>query len=160
MCLRLTKSLQGTGSIVVMDSGFCVVKAITELRKVGIYSHALIKKRKYWPRFIKGEEIKEHFADKDPGYFDAMKMKYDDVDFHVVGLKEPDYVLMFMTTYGSINRLGRDQIRRVNGETYTFKYPEVCYMHYTYRDSVDNDNAIAEDFKIGIQGFSVLGGSV
>ena len=43
LCLRLTKALQGSGSIVVMDSGFCVVKAIVELRKIGIFSHALIK---------------------------------------------------------------------------------------------------------------------
>ena len=141
LCLRLTKSLQGTGTIVVMDSGFCVVKAIVEMRKVGIFSHALIKKRKYWPRFIKGQEIKDYFQDKDPGYYDCKKMTYDDVDFHVVGLKEPDYMLMLMTTYGGTNRFGKDQRRSVLGKAFTFKYPEVPYMHYAHRDSVDNHNS-------------------
>ena len=44
LCLRFTKSLYDTDSLVVMDSGFCVLKAIIELRKTGIFSSALIKK--------------------------------------------------------------------------------------------------------------------
>ena len=47
LLLRLTKPLYGSGSIVVMDSGFCVVQAIIELWKKGIFSSALIKKRRY-----------------------------------------------------------------------------------------------------------------
>ena len=42
--IRLTKSLQGRGSVVVLDSGFCVLKGIIELKKVGIHAAALIKK--------------------------------------------------------------------------------------------------------------------
>lgn len=44
LLLRLTKILHGTGKIVVLDSGFCVLKAIVELRKVGCFAAALIKK--------------------------------------------------------------------------------------------------------------------
>ena len=144
LCLRLTKAIHGTGNVVVMDSGFCVLKAIIELRKKGVFSSALIKKRRYWPRYIKGEEIKEHFADKEPGSFDAMKGKMENTEFYVYGMKEPDYVLLFMTSYGVEGRQGAEQVRAVQDDGVTrkvrFQYPEVCANHYNYRDSVDNHN--------------------
>ena len=44
LLLRLTKSLQGRGSIVLLDSGFCVLKGIIKLHEVGIFATALTKK--------------------------------------------------------------------------------------------------------------------
>lgn len=38
LCLRLTKSLNATGSLVILDSGFCVVKAILEMKRNGVFS--------------------------------------------------------------------------------------------------------------------------
>ena len=35
----------GSGKDIVIDSGFCVLKGLVELKKVGIFAHALIKKR-------------------------------------------------------------------------------------------------------------------
>ena len=43
------------GIVVVLDSGFCVLSGIIELKKYGVYASNLIKKRKYWPKHIKGE---------------------------------------------------------------------------------------------------------
>jgi hypothetical protein len=144
LCLHLTKSLYGTGSVVVMDSAFCVVKAITELRMAGVFSSALIKKRRYWPHYVNGDGIKAHFNGKKPGDFDALKGTLDNVDYYIYGKKEPDYVLLFMTTYGCENRMGLDQSQifddgGVKGKI-KFKYPEVCHNHYQHRDSVDNHN--------------------
>ena len=34
--------------------GFCVVQGIIELLKKGVYAGAQIKKRRYWPKFVKG----------------------------------------------------------------------------------------------------------
>ena len=53
-----------TGFIMILDSGFCMLKGIVELRKKGVFASALIKKRWYWPQFIHGDEIKEHFNNK------------------------------------------------------------------------------------------------
>ena len=139
--LRLTKLLRGKGSIVVMDSGFCVLSAIIELSKVGVFSHALIKKRRYWPRHVDGDKIKEHFDRMNPGEFDALKGRMNGVSFYICGMKEPDYVLLFMTTYGTGERLGQLQKRKHKGTSYQFQYPEVCHMHYSNRDSVDNHNS-------------------
>ena len=42
--LRMLWPFFYTGWYVVLDSGFCALKAIIELQKVGVYSCALIKK--------------------------------------------------------------------------------------------------------------------
>ena len=68
LLLRLTAPIWATGKVVVLDSGFCVLKAITELQKVGVYSSALIKKRRYWPKGIPGDDIKDNFTDKSVGF--------------------------------------------------------------------------------------------
>ena len=47
LLLRLSESIFNTGKLIVLDSGFCVLKAIIALKKKGIYSSALIKKRRY-----------------------------------------------------------------------------------------------------------------
>jgi hypothetical protein len=43
LLLRLCKSLIGTGKVVILDSGFCVLKGLIQLRKNGIYASAVIK---------------------------------------------------------------------------------------------------------------------
>ena len=48
---------------VILHSGFCVVLAVIVLKKMGVFSSALITKRRYLPRYVKGEEIKEHVED-------------------------------------------------------------------------------------------------
>ena len=47
LLLRLTRALYSSGKVLVLDSGFCVFRAILELMKVGVYAGALIKKRRY-----------------------------------------------------------------------------------------------------------------
>jgi hypothetical protein len=47
------------GWYVVLDYGFCVLKALIELQKVGVYSVALIKKRKCWPAGVHGDVMQQ-----------------------------------------------------------------------------------------------------
>jgi hypothetical protein len=52
---RLTGSIWHSGNVVILDSGFCVLQALINLKKKrGLYAGAVIKKRKYWPKFIQG----------------------------------------------------------------------------------------------------------
>ena len=60
-------------------------------------------------------------------------------------MKEPDYIMMFMTTYGTLGEVGdvkkwhywENGVKRVK----TFQYPEVVHNHYKYRDVIDNHNS-------------------
>ena len=44
LLLQILEPTFGRGSIVVLDSRFCVLKGIVELKKRGVYASALIKK--------------------------------------------------------------------------------------------------------------------
>ena len=63
---------------------------------------ALIKKHHYWPKYIPGNNIISHFAEKGIGESDTLQGMLDNVKFHAVVMKEQDYVMMFMTTYGTL----------------------------------------------------------
>jgi len=43
LLLRLTKTIWGTAKLVVLDSGFCALQGIIELKKRGVFAAALIK---------------------------------------------------------------------------------------------------------------------
>ena len=69
----------------------------------------LIKKRHYWPKHVPGDKIIQHFDDKEVGDVDAIKGSYDRVPFHIHVLKEPDYVMMLMSTYGTLHSLEKSR---------------------------------------------------
>ena len=90
LLLHVLEPIFGKGMVVILDSGFCVLKGIVELKKRGIYASALIKKRKYWSKYIKGDVIRQHFDDKAVGNCDSWKGNMEEVPFHVYTMKEPD----------------------------------------------------------------------
>ena len=60
MC-EMTEPIHGTGKVVSMDSGFCVSAGILHLHDLGVYSQALIKNPKYWPKDVPGDQIDQYF---------------------------------------------------------------------------------------------------
>ena len=136
LMLRMCQSIFHSGKLVVLDSGFCVLRGIIELKKVGVFASALIKKRRYWPKDVDGEAISAYFADKDVGDADAWPGELDGVRFHLFCMKEPDYIMSLMSTYGTTSpKHGQGEIRRhyknARGEdvTKSFRYPEVVANH-------------------------------
>ena len=75
LLLRITKSIWNSGQVIILDSGLCVLKGIVELGKKVLYAGALIKKRRYWPKFLKEDIIKEHFVEKNVGDVDVWQRK-------------------------------------------------------------------------------------
>jgi hypothetical protein len=149
---RMCKPLFHSGKVVILDSGFCVLQGIIELKKVGVFAAALIKKRRYWPKHVDGDGINTHFADKPIGYSDALPGVLDGVRFNLFCMKEPDYVMMLMSTYGTTSpKDGQKDTRRhyknAQGQIVTtiFKYPEVVGNHYSYRGCVDDHNNRRQD---------------
>eukprot|EP00980_Cylindrotheca_fusiformis_P024084 scaffold11524_cov91-Cylindrotheca_fusiformis.AAC.3 len=141
LLLRMSRPLWGTAKALVLDSGFCVVKGITELSKKGVFAAALIKKRRYWPKYVRGEEIKDHFRDKGVGEADSWSGTLDSCPFQIHCMKEPDYVMSLMTSYGTLNRMGRGTKRNHNGRQVSFQYPEIVHNHFKYRHAVDDHNS-------------------
>ena len=73
LLLRVLEPIFTRGNVVILDSGFCVLKGIVELKKRVVYASALIEKRKYWPKYIKGDAIRDHFKDKYVGDCESWK---------------------------------------------------------------------------------------
>ena len=95
------------------------------------------QKCKYWPNHIKGEEIKAHIDGKDVGDCDSWKGMMEEVSFHVYAMKDPDNMMLLMSTYGTNLRMGKETSRewvdssgvKKNGK---FHYPEVVGNHFLY----------------------------
>ena len=146
LLLRILTPIFFKGFIVILDSGFCILKGIIELRKKGVFASALIKKRRYWPRFIHGDEIKDHFSNKQVGDMDSWAGRMDDIPFHVYAMKELDYLMSLMSSYGTNDRLNGKETRRdwkggAANMSKRFKYPEVIHNHFQYCHAVDDHNA-------------------
>ena len=147
LLLRLTKALYTTGKVVILDSGFCVLQAIIALRENGVFSGALIKKRKYWPKWIDGDAIDRHMEDRAVGECDSFRGRLNGIDYDVFCMKEPEYVMKIMSTYGGlIEKDGQRESRRTYTNlanekvTTTFKYKEPFANHFYYRHAVDDHN--------------------
>ena len=107
--LYLTKPVWGAGKLVVLDSGFCVLQGLVELKKKGLDAHALFKKRRYWPKHVLGDDIIAHFAEKKVGETEAICGELDSIPFYLYGMKEPNYVMQIMVTYGTLEGKGQEK---------------------------------------------------
>jgi hypothetical protein len=155
LLLRLTKSIWSTGKVIILDSGFCVLRGIIELYKKGVFAAAMIKKRRYWPKDIPGDDIVRAMQDYPIGSSARIPgTTFDNVNFDIFALKDKDYVLMFMSTYGALT-VNHDQkisfraADQPGAQPITFYYPEVAGNHFRYRGAVDNHNAKRHDGNSG-----------
>jgi hypothetical protein len=148
LLLRMLQSYFHTARYIVLDSGFCVLKGIIELRKNGLFGCALIKKRRYWPAGVPGDAMQQFFdADGvNVGDNHAIVGTMDGVAYNLWGMKEPDYVMRMMVTGGLLavfdtckealrkwTEGGIEVVRR-------FKYACPFDWHFRYRHAVDDHN--------------------
>ena len=69
----------------------------------------------------------------------------DDIPFHVYAMKEPDYVMSLMSSYGTNDTLNGKETQRdwkdgTTNMSKRFKYPEVIHNHFQYHHAVDDHN--------------------
>ena len=126
--LRCTRPIWKCEKVVIMDSGFCVTKGLMQLQNKGVFVAALIKKRRYWPANIKGDAIDAHFVSKEVGTVYAVKQVEYGVAYHVFFMKDPDYIMKLMKTYGTLDPMDKRTQRKFKRggimETKDFMYME------------------------------------
>ncbi len=81
LLLRLTESIHHSRRVVIMDSGFCVLQILVELASSGVYLSTVIKKRRYWPKYVNGRKIDLHFDFKEVGQTDSLPGTLDRTHF-------------------------------------------------------------------------------
>jgi hypothetical protein len=104
LLLRMLQCYFATGHYVVLDSDFCVLKAIVALKKHGMFAGTLIKKRRYWPTLVPGNAMQSMFdgEDKRVGDFLGISGDLNGEDCFLWGMKEPDYAMKMMATGGPL----------------------------------------------------------
>jgi hypothetical protein len=102
LMMRMLQNYFSTGWYVILDSGFCDLKALIQLKKVGMFACAVIKKRWYWPAFVPGETINREFNNMELKVGDSLVItgKLDGKEYFCWALKEPSPVIMKMMATG------------------------------------------------------------
>ena len=77
--LRTMKSYFSTGIYVIIDSGFCVLKGLIGLRKKGLFSCDVVKKRRYWPSMVPSKYMEDNLGEVDVGDKYTIQVIVDDV---------------------------------------------------------------------------------
>ena len=65
--LMMCRPIFGSWKDVVLDSGFFVAKGIADLKTKGVYVKALIKKRRYYPKWVPDDWIDTQFEYREVG---------------------------------------------------------------------------------------------
>lgn len=157
LIMRMTKPVWYSNRIVIMDSAFCQLKALISLQKHGVYATVVIKKRRYWPKYIDGDAM-DAIVEKDPvGTAKCLKGTLDGVPFTLVALRDTKHVLKLASTCGSMEPV-KETKRRRDPETKTvieFHYPEMIATYYKARHAVDDNNNMRQGSMGLEEGFPV-----
>jgi hypothetical protein len=102
LLLRLCKPIYSRGFVVILDSGFCVLRGIIELWKKGVFAATVIKKRKYWPKHVPGAVMDKRMEAKAVGDCDSLPGTLEGVPYDLFVLKDAGYTMKIMSTYGSL----------------------------------------------------------
>ena len=102
LLIRRCSNVKSAGKVVILDSGFYVLEGIIAIKTVEVYVGALIKKQRYWPKYVPGQRIEEHFQTKDVDDTDSLHGKMNGIPYDIVCMKEPNYIMNIVSTYGGL----------------------------------------------------------
>ena len=106
LMLRMCKPIFGSGKSVIFGSVFFVAKGVVEFETRGVYEGAFIKKRRYWPNNVPGNDIDKKFEGKEVGEADCLETNTDKCKvFNIHHMKELDYVMELMASWMTLNDL-------------------------------------------------------
>ena len=102
--------------MVVMDRGLCVLEGLVSMVEKGVFGSALIKKRRCQPKGVPEEDIIWHMKNKKVGDLDAVPGSIRGKSYRIMDIKDTNYVMLTMKTYGKLENLeGSDTHRRYKG---------------------------------------------
>ena len=141
LLIDMTEPIHGTGKVVTGDSGFCVAMGMTALNAKGVYGQFLIKKRRYWPKYVPGDQIDKHMRAKGLGETATYMQDVEGMRFLVHCCRDADWTTKIMSTHRVLND-NHDHLtwQKVDGEWKTFKYAEPFSRHNKGKHWVDNVN--------------------
>ncbi len=152
LVLRMTDELAGSGRVVVMDSAFCVMKAVVAMQQRGIYVTTVAKKRSYWPRDIPGDDILAYMHQKPVGEVHGRRGRLGNTTFNLFAVNHTRYTFILVATYGStLLESTPKTIRTADGQTFSFKRNEPISDYYRARHAVDDHNHYRQGQRVSFE---------
>jgi Transposase IS4 len=108
-----------------------------------VFSSAVIKKRRYWPKHVPGDAMDAFMnANHGIGECNALTGSLNDTNYSLFVMKDVEYNMKLMATYGRLipKDNAAEKQRRVQGQIVKLKYMEPFANHYLYRHCVDDHN--------------------
>lgn len=152
LLVRMTDTIQATNRVVVLDSGFCTLRGLIELRARGVYASVVIKRKRYWPRHVPGDELEQRASSLNIGEHVCRKGTMAipggvaPHPFYLVAMRDSKHILKLMATYGTSILEGEAKKRRnpSTGAIVSFQYPNVIANYYMARHAVDDNNNLRQ----------------
>jgi hypothetical protein len=148
LVLRMTKSVHGSGRVVILDSGFGAPKTAKALLEKGVYSTAVIKKKRYWPAGVPGDAIKDDMHGEPIGKQKVYNGK-DGTDCEGLWLgamADSKHTSIMCNSWATTQEMGRMKKRRVGLGLEEFHYAEYQHFYYMGRNAVDAHNQNRQGF--------------
>ena len=86
----------------ILDSVFCVLKGLIQLKKKGFFACDFIKNRRHWSSMVPGKDMEDNFGEMEVGGSDYIQVTVDDVIYNLLGIKYPNYVISIMAIGGRL----------------------------------------------------------
>jgi hypothetical protein len=83
LLLDMTEPIHQTGKVVTGDSGFCVTLGVMALHAHRVFGQFLIKKRRYWPQKVPGDQIDEYMKGKGLGVVESFVQDLGGTPFYI-----------------------------------------------------------------------------
>jgi hypothetical protein len=152
LVLRMVDSLHGTGRVIVMDSAFCVMKAVKALYDHGLFAATVAKKRAHWPRGIPGDAVRDHMQGKPVGEMHTLKGSYEGMPLCLYAVNHTGYTFLLLATYGSSVLQGPERkVRAANGSLFTYRRNEPISDYYDVRHAVDDHNHLRQGQRVNLE---------
>ncbi len=153
LMLRMTESLQGSGRVVVMDSAFSITSALVAMRKSGIHSTVVIKRKgAHWPRCFPGDDVLSHMEGKPVGDLHTAQGILDGATFNVFAVNHKKFTYINLATYGSsVLQSKTYTIENDDGTSFTYKRNQVLADHYGSRFLVDIHNRFRQGMAYSLE---------
>ncbi|KAL3802284.1 hypothetical protein ACHAWO_002132 [Cyclotella atomus] len=98
-------------------------------------------RRKYWPKYVPGPHIIDHFKDKELGTTETYKQTLDGEEFFVHCYRDDKYVCKMMSCHGLLDKVADHKTaRHVNGAWKSFHYAKPFSRQNRPKHWVDDHN--------------------
>jgi hypothetical protein len=105
LLLDMTEPLHWMGKVITGDSGYCVTAGVIALHTHGVFGQLIIKKRRYWPQKVPGDQIDALMLRKGLGDVESFIQNLGGTLFYIHCYKDADYVTKMMSTHGTLDEV-------------------------------------------------------